>query len=277
MVFGRLSYANVTASLALFLALGGSAAAVPVVVGGHAQPSSGPRHYLISSIDQIAPAVRAQLRGGALRSRGPTGPEGRVSLQPGPAGRDGYTGPTGGVEQRGPTGPRGPVGYPGPEGPQGIPGWKGSDGERGPTGPTGETGATGSSSPAALVRRAAVVTRTFTVTPTVTAVEPYEPQGDGQGRYGSVTLRGTGLEGAREVVAYELECRGYPWPCLRNPDGYVAEHFSYGPEGEIHAQLVPLDGRTVEVEVRRFDGRDSAPGEASYSFPAFVRAGGVAG
>ncbi len=79
----RLSYANVTATLALVLAMSGGALAAS--------------HYLINSTRQINPRVLKKLRGH-------TGPRG---LQ-GPAGKTGATGKTGVTGNTGSTGPQGP-------------------------------------------------------------------------------------------------------------------------------------------------------------------------
>jgi hypothetical protein len=66
----RITYSNVAATLALFLALGGTAVAA--------------RHYLITSTSQVKPSVLSQLRGrsGPAGPAGPGGPQGPA----GPAG-----------------------------------------------------------------------------------------------------------------------------------------------------------------------------------------------
>jgi hypothetical protein len=91
----RLTYANVLATAALFLALGGSAVAAS--------------HYVITSKKQISPKVLKQLRGarGATGARGSIGPSG-------PTGQTGATGATGAGGPIGPMGPMGPKGDPGP-------------------------------------------------------------------------------------------------------------------------------------------------------------------
>jgi Collagen triple helix repeat (20 copies) len=87
-MFRRLSYANVAATLALFLSMSGGAMAA--------------RHYLITSTKQIKPSVLKQLRG----KRGRTGAKG-------------VTGPRGRTGAKGTTGPQGPQGSPGVEGQRG--------------------------------------------------------------------------------------------------------------------------------------------------------------
>lgn len=262
----RRHYANVAATVALFLALGGTAVAA--------------HHYLITRIDQISPQVREQLRGGALKTRGPTGKEGPLGFQ-GEPGLRGPSGPTGqhgeGLEVITERGERGETG---PRGPEGFRGFSGVEGRQGATGPTGPTG--GSATVAAATRTLARPLVTSTEVIQISSVEPYEPQHDGQGRYGSVTIKGKGVGGTLEVVAYEVECRGFPWPCLRNPDGYKAEHFKVEWSEEektdvLHAQLVPLDGKTVQVVVTVEGGFKSLPGEAVYSFPSVVRTVGWSG
>jgi hypothetical protein len=79
----RLSYANVTATLALVFAMSGGALAA--------------NHYLINSTKQISPKVLKKLRG----LKGPTGPGGKT-------GAAGATGATGATGPQGPaTGPAG--------------------------------------------------------------------------------------------------------------------------------------------------------------------------
>ncbi|MGO9489674.1 MAG: hypothetical protein ACLQBB_11665 [Solirubrobacteraceae bacterium] len=78
----HLTYANLTATLALVFAMSGGALAAS--------------HYLINSTHQINPKVLGQLRGargrtGAVGSIGPVGPQG-VTGPPGPKGSRGETG-----------------------------------------------------------------------------------------------------------------------------------------------------------------------------------------
>jgi hypothetical protein len=81
------SPAMVVALLALFISLCGTGIAAT--------------HYLITSVNQIAPKVRTELRGAA----GKTGPQGRP-------GATGATGPQGATGLQGATGPQGPAGQP---------------------------------------------------------------------------------------------------------------------------------------------------------------------
>jgi len=82
----RLSYANVTATLALVFAMSGGALAA--------------NHYLINSTKQINPKVLKKLKGAT--------------------GRSGLAGATGATGATGPTGPTGPTGKEGPSGQNGT-------------------------------------------------------------------------------------------------------------------------------------------------------------
>jgi hypothetical protein len=92
----RLSYANVTATLALVFAMSGGALAA--------------NHYLINSTKQINPKVLKALKGNA--------------------GNTGASGPTGA------TGATGAAGKEGPPGKEGLPGKEGSEGKTGAPGAT---------------------------------------------------------------------------------------------------------------------------------------------
>src|SRR5207253_9282472 len=90
----HLTYANVTATLALVFAMSGGALAA--------------KHYLINSTKQISPKVLKALRGRTGKT-GATGKEG-------PAGKEGAPGTTG---KEGPRGAEGAQGSTGKEGPRG--------------------------------------------------------------------------------------------------------------------------------------------------------------
>jgi hypothetical protein len=116
----RLSYANVTATLALAFSLTGGALAAS--------------HYVINSTRQINPRVVKQLRGdtGASGAIGPQGTAGTAGEE-GPAGKEGPPGRQGAP---------GNEGAPGKEGKEGPAGREGSPGRPGPvlaTLPSGET------------------------------------------------------------------------------------------------------------------------------------------
>jgi hypothetical protein len=116
----HLSYANVTATMALLLATSGSALAASKEFT--AETKSREFSYLITSISQISPKVQAELKA--------TGKAGRA----GPAGAPGAPGSNGS---------QGPAGFPGAEGAPGIKGAPGNEGKSGEQGPPGEQGETG--------------------------------------------------------------------------------------------------------------------------------------
>src|SRR5207253_9052261 len=98
----HLTYANVTATLALFFAMSGGALAA--------------KHYLINSTKQISPKVLKALKG----NTGKPGAPGKEGLQgnEGPQGKEGKDGPQG---KEGKEGPQGQEGKEGPQGKEGGP------------------------------------------------------------------------------------------------------------------------------------------------------------
>jgi hypothetical protein len=110
-IAGRLSYANVTATLAVFLALGGGALAavqLPKNSVGSAQLKAG----------AVTPAKLAKVTKRELEGRG------------------GSTVPAGPAGPAGAAGPNGETGATGEQGPKGEPGERGERGEEGPRGPS---------------------------------------------------------------------------------------------------------------------------------------------
>jgi hypothetical protein len=137
----HLSYANVVATLALVLAMSGSALAAT--------------HYLINSTNQINPKVLKALKSsaGGTGSTGSTGAQVQTSSTgaPGLPGSAGLTGPqglSGATGLTGPQGTQGLTGLTGPAGSTGETGPAGAKGATGLTGPAGATGATGLTGPA---------------------------------------------------------------------------------------------------------------------------------
>ena len=128
----HLSYPNVVATMALLLAISGSAFAADHFVASTAKnkeftsiPKSKELGYTITSISQISPRARAE-----LTATGKTGP----------AGPAGATGTPGSPGSQGPPGLTGAPGSPGSEGARGPEGRPGEPGTPGPKGETGETG-----------------------------------------------------------------------------------------------------------------------------------------
>jgi hypothetical protein len=121
-----LSYSNVVATLALFIALGGGAYAANSLVGSH------------GVIQGCAPE-----RGGTLTIVPPHHrcKRGQTSLTLSAVGKNGAQGNIGPQGPKGPTGPQGPQGATGPQGPQGA------------TGPAGPSGLTSVTEPAAWTIR----------------------------------------------------------------------------------------------------------------------------
>jgi hypothetical protein len=114
MIRKRFTYANVAMTLALVLAMSGSAYAA--------------KKYLITSTSQISPKVLSTLKGKA----GPAGP----------AGHAGAVGSTGAAGAQGPAGPAGTKGETGPEGKEGTAGLPGAPGAKGPKGSPWTAGGT---------------------------------------------------------------------------------------------------------------------------------------
>ena len=106
MIRKRLTLSNAALILVLLFAMTGGAYAA--------------QHYVISSLSQIKPSVRNQLKAAAGKA-GPAGAQG-------PAGATGAQGPAGA------TGAQGPAGATGAQGPEGKPGAPGKNGENGKTG-----------------------------------------------------------------------------------------------------------------------------------------------
>ena len=158
---GRLTYANVTATLALFFALSGGALAAS--------------HYLINSTGQINPRVLKALRGheGAAGFAGSVGPQGKEGPRgaDGPLGEKGAEGKEGSLGKEGKEGPKGEPGEAGvaaAEGKEGHPGKEGPAGKEGPEGKEGKEGKPGKDgAPAKL----SVISKNVALEETVVAPE----------------------------------------------------------------------------------------------------------
>jgi hypothetical protein len=117
-LFSKLTYANVMATIAVFVALGGV---------GYAATSL-PRNSVGTKQIRKAAVTPAKLNKAAKRT-----------LQ-GPAGPEGPRGATGAQGQRGPQGAAGARGEQGPQGAKGDRGEKGDKGDTGERGPSGDPG-----------------------------------------------------------------------------------------------------------------------------------------
>ncbi len=146
----RPSYAEVVATLALFIALGGASYAAIQIPKNSVGTKQLKKNAVTSKKVKNRSLLAVDFRRGQL-PRGATGPAGLPGTDgavgsAGPVGATGAPGPTGAA---GVTGPIGPAGVTGPIGPAGATRAAGADGSDGATGangsigPTGTTGATG--------------------------------------------------------------------------------------------------------------------------------------
>jgi hypothetical protein len=140
------------AGLALFIALGGPAAAADITAAGKRLITGKQiKNGSVKGVDVRDGSIRsADVRDGSLLASdfkaGQLPAPGSGSGQPGPQGPEGAVGPRGPAGPEGERGLRGPAGEDGAKGatgPQGETGPKGVAGPQGPKGDTGPTGATG--------------------------------------------------------------------------------------------------------------------------------------
>jgi Collagen triple helix repeat (20 copies) len=176
----RVTYANVTATLALFVALGGSSYAALSITGrevrngsltgadlahgsiGSAEIRNGSirgidvRDGSITAADLGKPLRRDLLAGARSEplSPGPPGPAGAQG-QPGPKGDTGATG------DAGPQGPKGDTGLQGAKGDTGLQGPKGDTGSQGPQGDQGPPGPSDVNVPGATTQNKTAATFSF--------------------------------------------------------------------------------------------------------------------
>jgi hypothetical protein len=132
----KLTYANVIASLALFLALGGGAAWAATKLP---KSSVGTAQIKANAVTGAKVADGSLLATDFKSGQLPAGPEGKA----GPAGPQGAPGAQGAAGDRGSQGERGAPGAPGERGPQGVQGDRGTRGETGDAGPRGNIGPAG--------------------------------------------------------------------------------------------------------------------------------------
>jgi hypothetical protein len=126
------SYSNVLATIALFVALGGSSYAAVTQIAKNSVSTTQVRDRSLLARD----FKRGQLKAAAAGPQGPPGDAGAA----GPMGSEGPAGPTGAA---GPVGPEGPAGAEGPAGEAGPAGPAGKAGPVGPAGPQGPSGVVG--------------------------------------------------------------------------------------------------------------------------------------
>ncbi len=131
----KLTYANVVASLALFIALGGVSYAA-VKLAPNSVRSTTIRDGQVKSVDiGTGQVTGADIRDGSILAKDiKKGAIPGVATGAGATGGTGVAGGTGATGASGPAGPQGPVG---PVGPAGTPGSPGTPGVPGPTGPGG--------------------------------------------------------------------------------------------------------------------------------------------
>jgi hypothetical protein len=194
-----LSYANVTATLALILALGGTSYAAVTIDGADIKRKSIPLNRLkgkppTGARGPIGPQGLAGASGapgaaGLAGSKGDAGPTGEAGIR-GPKGENGTDGLQGSSGSQGLQGPQGPAGSTGPQGPTGAPGPKGSTGAQGPDGPQGIKGDTGSQGPPGLIGD---------------AVFDGGPLSDQLQGVDSAVLTATGLAAGSYLVSYRLD------------------------------------------------------------------------
>src|SRR4051812_30836673 len=142
----RLTYANVTATIALFVALGGSSYAAVLISGKSIRDGSVTgrdvarstltgRHVRNGTLGVADLGVRLR-KDLLIRAKGQAGPTGPTGAR----GDTGASGPGGGPGPKGDTGAQGDTGPQGDLGPTGVAGPTGRDGDTGPTGPSGPPG-----------------------------------------------------------------------------------------------------------------------------------------
>jgi len=150
----RLTYANVMATIAVFLAFGGGAYAATQLpknsVGTNqlkkeavtpGKLSAAARSTLTGAVGAVG-ATGATGAAGAVGPRGPRGLQGDTGV-PGEPGEEGEPGDDGEPGEQGEAGEQGEQGEPGEKGDQGEPGEKGDSGEPGKDGKDGEQGEPG--------------------------------------------------------------------------------------------------------------------------------------
>jgi hypothetical protein len=180
----RLTYSNVLASLALFIALGGTGYAAAMITGRNVKDGSltgrDIRDGSIATKDLARSVSQQNTSNSSTGVPGPAGPAG-------PRGNDGAPGKDGANGAAGPEGPPGPKGDAGPTGPTGPAGQDGADGAPGPAGRDGS----------AIIARARIAGPTRTTRTTTASATP-----------GDVPMASaTWTQGATELNRFVMELR----------------------------------------------------------------------
>ena len=139
----HLNYANVTATLALIVALGGTSYAAVTITGRDVRD-----HSLTGRDVARGTLTGSHVKNGSLRAADLAPPLRQDVLGASSKGEElGRPGPTGASGPKGDTGPQGGAGPQGNAGLQGVPGPEGPKGDEGPTGVTGPDGTVGATGP----------------------------------------------------------------------------------------------------------------------------------
>lgn len=198
----KLTYANVIATLALFLALGGGGAWAATTISSNSVGTSQLKNGAVTAKKVTDGSLLAkdfksgQLPVGAPGPAGATGPEGSAGAQgaAGPRGQQGEAGPRGANGEAGERGPHGAEGEPGEAGARGQKGEPGAQGEEGPRGPRGQIGPEGEAGERGETGKRGLIGPQG---------EPGEPGPEGEpGIARTVTRYGPEVEAARGRVSY---------------------------------------------------------------------------
>jgi Collagen triple helix repeat (20 copies) len=225
----KLTYANVIATLALFLALGGGGAWAATTISNNSVGTSQLKNGAVTGQKVSEGSLLAkdfqsgQLPSGAVGPVGPTGPEGPA----GPAGPQGAAGAKGATGKAGERGPSGEPGEPGDEGPRGARGQIGPEGEQGERGETGRRGAVGQQG------------------------EAGEPGPEGEpGITRTVTRYGPEVSALRGAVSYAT-CK--PKQEVVTGGGYA---FSSPTKGTAYTVTMDRSSQTEQISEEEIEGRE---------------------
>lgn len=197
----KLTYANVIATLALFLALGGGGAWAATTIASNSVGTSQLKNGAVTAKKVTDGSLLAKdFKSGQLPA-GATGPEGHAGPQgaAGAKGQQGEAGPRGANGEAGERGPHGAAGEPGEPGARGQKGETGAQGEEGPRGPRGQIGPEGEAGERGETGKRGLIGPQG---------EPGEPGPEGEpGVTRTVTRYGPEVEASRGLVSYAA-CRG---------------------------------------------------------------------